>query len=265
MSGFLDAVIADRHKRLAEAFGDISLAELEARAAGTPPARDFAAALRDRADIAIIAEVKKASPSVGPIAPDVDVVAQARAYESGGASAVSVLAEPHWFGGSFDDVGAVASAIALPVLCKDFVVDPIQPLVARSLGASAILLMVSVLGEQVREYLGLVRSVGLEALVEVHDERELDIALTAGATTIGVNSRDLRTLEVAPERVAPVIALARSAGVTVVAESGVRERAGIETAALRGAHAALVGETLMRASDPSAAVRELTGVGRAAG
>lgn len=263
MSGFLDTVVANRHKRLAEAFGDVALAELEARAVRAPAACDFAAALRDRSDVAIIAEVKKASPSVGPIAPDADVEEQARAYERGGAAAVSVLAEPHWFGGSFDDVEAAASAVGIPVLCKDFVVDPVQPLVARALGASAILLMVSVLGEQVREYLGLARSLGLEALVEVHDEAELEVALSAGASVVGVNSRDLRTLEVAPERVAPVIALARAAGVTVVAESGVRDRAGIETAAARGAHAALVGETLMRASDPSAAVRALTGVGRA--
>jgi indole-3-glycerol phosphate synthase len=176
---------------------------------------------------------------------------------------VSVLTEPTLFGGSFADLSDVADAVDTPVLCKDFVVDPVQLFVARGHGADAVLLMVSVLGEDVGGFMDLADTLGLAALVEVHDDAELDIALTAKATLVGVNSRNLKTLEVSAEKVAPVIARAAAAGLVVVAESGVRERADVERLASMGADAVLVGETLMRAGFPEDVLEQLTGVRKA--
>lgn len=262
MSQFLDTVMAARREDLAATFGDLSAADRERLACCARPVRDFASALRDRTDIAVIAEVKKASPSAGAIAPECEASKQALHYQDGGAAAISVLAEPRYFGGSFSDLSDVADAVDVPVLAKDFVVDPVQLFAARGHGADAVLLMVSVLGERLAEYLDLAHTLGLAALVEVHDEPELEIALAAEAAIIGVNSRNLKTLEVTPDKVAPLLREARQAGAITVAESGVRARADVERAAERGAHAVLVGETLMRADFPEDVLGELTGVSR---
>lgn len=260
MSSFLDTVISARREALAVAFGDLGASDLERLAACARPARDLLGALRDRPDVAVIAEVKKASPSAGAIAPECEASKQALHYQDGGAAAISVLTEPRFFGGSFTDLSDVADAVDIPVLCKDFVVDPLQLFAARGYGADAVLLMVSVLGEKIGEYLDLAGTLRLQALVEVHDEAELALALAAKPQLVGVNSRDLRTLEIAPEKVGPVVEAAVAAGLTVVAESGVRTRTDVIRAARLGAGAVLVGETLMRARFPEDVLEELTGV-----
>lgn len=262
MSAFLDTVTSLRRAELERTYGRLSAAELERLACCSRAPRDFIAALRDRTDVAVIAEVKKASPSRGPIAPDAEASKVALHYQDGGAAAISVLTEPAYFGGSFTDLSDVADAVDIPVLCKDFVVDPVQLFVARGHGADAVLLMVSVLGDRVAEYLDLATTLGLSALVEVHDAAELAIARAANAPLIGVNSRNLRTLEVDPEGVAGVLAEVVSAGAVAVAESGVRGRADVERAAGLGAHAVLVGEALMRAEFPEDVLEELTGVAK---
>jgi indole-3-glycerol phosphate synthase len=224
--------------------------------------RDFASALKDRTDVAVIAEVKKASPSAGPIAPECEASKQALHYQDGGAAAISVLTEPESFGGSFTDLSDVADAVDIPVLCKDFVVDPVQAFAARGHGADAVLLMVSVLAEKTGSYIDLASTLGLVPLVEVVDESELEVALAAGARVVAVNSRDLHTLEVDPERARRVISVAADAGVVVVAASGTSTRSDVEAHAQAGAHAVLVGEALMRADFPEDVLQELTGVAR---
>lgn len=264
MTTFLDIVTEARRAALQAAFGDLAPADRERLACCARPPRDFIAALRNRGDVAVIAEVKKASPSAGPIAPDIEASKQALHYQDGGAACISVLTEPRFFGGSFTDLSDVADAVDVPVLAKDFVVDPVQLFAARGYGADCVLLMVSVLGERVGEYLDLALTLGLQALVEVHGADELAIALKSKAPLIGVNSRDLRTLKVAPERDADVIAAAKRAGVVVVAESGVRGREDVVRASGYGADAVLVGEVLMREAYPEDLLEELTGVARRA-
>ena len=262
MSAFLDTVISARRDALAVAFGDLRPADRERLACAARAPRDFIGALRNRADVAVIGEVKKASPSAGEIALRCEASKQALHYQAGGAACISVLTEPKFFGGSFADLSDVADAVDIPVLAKDFVVDPVQLFAARGHGADAVLLMVSVLGNEVGDYLDLATTLGLAALVEVHDEDELAIAIAAKARLIGVNSRDLRTLDVRPDRVAPLIAQARESGAVVVAESGVKNRDGVLAAAAVGADAVLVGEALMRADFPEDVLQELTGVAK---
>ncbi len=262
MTGFLDDMIAKRTARIAAEWGGLVPADRERLACCSRPPRPFAAALNDRVDVAVIAEVKKASPAAGPIALECEASKQALHYEDGGAAAISVLTEPEVFAGSFGDLSDVADAVEVPVLCKDFVVDPVQLFVARGHGADAVLLMASVLGEEVTRYLDLAATLGLECLVEVVDEGELDVALGAGAALIGVNSRDLRTLEMDSERARRVVAASAETGATTVAASGVRTRDDVRAAAAAGASAVLVGEALMRTRFPEDVLAELTGVAR---
>ena len=259
---FLDDMIARRQARLATEFGALSAADCERLASCARPARDFAAALSERLDLAVIAEVKKASPSAGPIAPQCEASKQALHYQDGGAAAVSVLTEPESFGGSFVDLSDVSDALDIPVLCKDFVVDPVQLFLARGHGADAVLLMVSVLGERVSDYLDLAETLDLQALVEVHTAAELEVALSVKAPVVGVNSRDLATLKVDAHAARETVSRAAEAGVIVVAESGMHTRTDVELAAKAGASAVLVGETLMRAPFPEDVLEELTGVRR---
>ena len=213
--------------------------------------------------LALIAEVKRASPSQGAIAAldpaQLRPAQAALAYESGGAAALSVLTEPRHFGGSRKALLDVVAASSLPALRKDFVVHPAMLREAADWGAGAALLMVSVLGEQTARYLRLARHLGLDALVEVHDGHELEIAMHSGADIIGVNNRDLTTLRIDLNNAPLLIAHARAAGFTglLVAESGYRSAADI--APLRGlADAVLVGSSLAGSSDLARAVRELT-------
>lgn len=263
---FLDDMIARRRASFARESLQVTLGELDRLAATCRQPADFGSALADRLDVAIIAEVKKASPSLGPIAPACDAAAQARAYERGGAAALSVLTEPEVFGGSFADLRSAALGVGLPALCKDFVVDRGQLLAARAACADAVLLMVCVLGEQLGGYLQMAADLGLTPLVEVATSRELEAALAAGAALsaapmlIGVNARDFRTLEVSLTRQRTLVAEAADAGAIVVAASGISRREDVEAAARAGASAVLVGETLMRAPVPEEVVRGLTGV-----
>jgi len=228
----------------------------------------LAAALRGRAERgalpAVLAEVKRASPSLGAIA-DLDPLATARAYEAGGAAAVSVLTEPHHFDGALAHLRAVAAGVSLPALRKDFIVDPQQVDEAAHAGARAVLLIVGLLGEAVGPYLRYAQALGLDALVEVHDEAELDVALAAGARLIGVNNRDLRSLAI-DLAVAPRLIEAgrqRAPDATWVAESGYRDGAAI--AALAGiADAVLIGSHLAASGDPGGALRALLAAARAA-
>lgn len=266
MSGaadFLPGMIARRRARVRADLGTLTPGAARALAAAGRPVRDFAAALRHRADVAVIAEFKKASPSAGSIAEDRDAVAQTARYEAGGAAALSVLCEPEVFHGSLADLAAVSGTAALPVLCKDFVVEPVQVFAARANGADAVLLMVSVLGERTAAFLTLVRDLGMEGLVEVHDAAELVVALSADATLVGVNSRDLRDLAVDVIAARALVREAAAAGVTVVAESGVRRRTDVAAAAEAGASAVLVGSLLMRSASPECEIADLTGVAKA--
>ncbi|HEY2916804.1 MAG TPA: tryptophan synthase subunit beta [Candidatus Limnocylindrales bacterium] len=210
----------------------------------------------------LIAELKRASPSAGAIAAQgFDLVARARAYERGGATAISVLCEPHWFGGSLADLEAVRAAVSVPVLAKEFIVDPRQLQLVRAAGADAVLLIAGLqpkpsLARLVSQALDL----GLEPLVEAHDARELEAALSSGARIIGVNNRDLRTLGVDPERAARLRAAIPDDRLAV-AESGVRDAATIRAWRAVGYDAALVGELLVRSSDPEAAARALVHAG----
>lgn len=259
---FLDDMVARRTARIASEFGSMSVADRERLACCARPVRDFAAALTERTDVAVIAEVKKASPSVGAIAPDCEASKQALHYQDGGAAAVSVLTEPESFGGSFTDLSDVADAVDIPVLCKDFVVDPVQLFVARGHGADAVLLMVSVLGERIGDYIDLAVTLGLTPLVEVVNGRELQVARRAGAKVVAVNSRDLHTLEVDGRKARGVVAKVASAGLIAVAASGVKSRRDVMRVAEVGASAVLVGETLMRAAFPEDVLAELVGVRR---
>lgn len=258
----LETIIERRKARIAEEYGALSGADRERLACCARPPRDFAAALRDRLDVAVIAEVKKASPSAGAIAPECEASKQALHYEFGGAAAISVLTEPDFFGGSFADLSDVADAVSLPVLAKDFLVDPAQLFAARGHGADAVLLMVSVLGGSLPAYMDLAATLHLTPLVEVVDETELAAAIGAGATLVAVNAREFRTLGVDLVAQRGLVTAAAATGATVVAASGIACRADVAAAAAAGAAAVLVGEALMRAPFPEDVLAELTGVAR---
>jgi indole-3-glycerol phosphate synthase len=236
-------------------------AELERAAESAGPVPGFAAALSgDR--VAVIAEVKRRSPSKGWINAEISAPRQAVAYEGGGAAAISVLTEPKHFGGSTDDLRAVRGAVRIPVLKKDFHVDPVQLLEARAVGASAALLIARALSpDDLVCMLEAARGMGLETLVEIRDAGELRRALDAGASVIGINNRNLETLVIDPETSVRLLA-AVPAGVIAIAESGVNGRGDVERYALAGADAVLVGSVISAAPDPRAVVGELAGVAR---
>ena len=252
----LDDIVAARREDLARDKREVGVEVLVRRPAYAASRRSLTAALRGRRP-AIIAEFKKASPSRGPIRPDADPAAIARVYAAAGAAAISVLTEPRFFRGSLDDLLAVRGCVDLPVLRKDFLIDPYQIVEARAWGADAVLLIVAMLDDQLlAELLGAAAAHGLEALVEVHDAAELERALRCGTTLLGINNRDLRTfvttLETG-ERLRPHV----PAHVTTVAESGIDSADDIARLRAAGFNAFLIGESLMRARDPGAKLREL--------
>ncbi len=258
---FLDRIVARTLNDLPARKIARQLATLERAATQQPAPISFERALRSDT-LGIIAEIKRASPSKGAIAEGIDAEVVAEDYLSAGASAISVLTDEPFFAGSLDDLSLVARIAhdytrPCPVLRKDFLVDPYQVTEARAAGADAVLLIVSLLtGEPLRQMLAEVNRHGMQALVEVHDERELDEALSAGARVIGINNRDLKTFNVDlshSERLAPRVPADR----TVVAESGIHGAADARRLAAAGAHALLVGESLMLATDRYAAIAEL--------
>ena len=228
----------------------------EARAASAP--RGFARALREAEQPRVIAEFKRASPSRGVICADADAAEVARAYADAGAAALSVLTDAHFFQGGLDDLVAARAACSLPVLRKDFTLEPLQVLEARAAGADAVLLIAAALDDaSLRELLAATVEQGMDALVEVHCREELERVLAAGAELVGVNNRDLHSFEtdVAVTRAL----LPHAAGRTLVSESGLGSAATLRELQTAGVHAFLVGEALMRRTDPGAALRELRG------
>jgi indole-3-glycerol phosphate synthase len=264
----LDTIVEEKTREVARlparllAAGDLRDALLER---GAP--RDFTAALRKprTGSVALIAEVKKASPSAGLIRGDFDAVQIARDYEAAGASCLSVLTDERFFQGSLDCLRAIREAVKLPLLRKDFIIDERQILEAIEWGADAILLIVAILDDaRLRAFHTLATEAGLAVLVEAHDEAELDRAFAAGGRMIGVNNRDLRTFQVdlaTTERLSARLKAARggNAGARplLVAESGIHTREDVERLKRCGADAILVGESLMRGGDIGAKVKEL--------
>jgi indole-3-glycerol phosphate synthase len=256
MPSVLEDIIARTRARLRETPPD--LAALEALALTAPPPRDALEALSKGPQInAIIAEVKRRSPSLGALKTDADAVATASTYASSGAAAISVLTEPERFGGRFEDLAQVSAAVVVPTLCKDFIVDPRQVLTARAHGASLVLLIVAALNDEALVSLRRdIEALGMVALVEVHDEAELDRALATGARLIGVNNRSLHTLHIdlaVSERLRPRIPDDR----LPISESGVSTPADILRLRDAGFHRFLIGSSLMTASDPGALLAEL--------
>ncbi|MFC6238668.1 indole-3-glycerol phosphate synthase TrpC [Longivirga aurantiaca] len=256
----LDDILAGVREDLAARQEATSLDELKRLAAARPAAIDAEAVLRQDG-VAVIAEVKRSSPSKGQLAAIADPAALARDYEAGGAHIISVLTEQRRFGGSLDDLAAVRAAVDIPVLRKDFIVSSYQLWEARAYGADVALLIVAALEQEALvSLIERARSLGLTPLVEVHDELEVARAVDAGATVIGVNVRNLKTLEVDREtfaRVAPSI----PESCVRIAESGVRGPHDLIAYAHAGADAVLVGESLVTGGDPRTAVQDLVAAG----
>jgi len=254
----LERILESRRAAIAELKANGIAVALPRSVAAAPAPADFRRAV-GATGVALIAECKERSPSGGRLQQPYDPVSLARRYAANGAAALSVLTEPEFFGGSFDHLQAVRAAVALPLLCKDFIIDPVQVMTARAVGADAVLLIVAVLDDaRLRDLLALTHSLGMQALIEVHDEADVERALRAGAGMIGINNRDLATMttdKATTARLRPLI----PAGHVVVSESGIESRADIDELGRLGVNAALVGEALLRAPDLEAKVRELSG------
>ena len=258
-AGTLGMLVAEARSR-AEALAVVTaeLAEAADRAAQPPSLRS--ALLTDR--VAVIAEVKRRSPSKGTINPVIDAAAQGQAYERGGASAISVLTEPTHFGGTTRDLVDVIGHVRVPVLKKDFHVHPVQLLEAKALGASAALLIVRALSpDDLKVMMDTARDIRLDTIVEIRDEVELERALAVGAPIIGINNRDLETLRIDPATAIRLLPLIPSQ-VVAIAESGMKTAQDVEAAARAGADAVLIGSFVSAAPDPVAAVRALASIPR---
>jgi indole-3-glycerol phosphate synthase len=267
----LDEITRWKREEIARSKSAMPLETVQAEMAVAPPPRDFAVALRPsgvsdvapplsgKGSVRLIAEVKRASPSKGLLHPDLDAVALARTYEACGAAAISVLTDSRFFQGSLDDLRAVRQHVGLPVLRKDFILDPYQVYEARAFGADAVLLIVAALSDgDLRMLYQLVHRLGMAALVEVHNEAELERALEIDPRIVGINNRDLRTFEVdlgTTVRLRPMV----PADVILVAESGVHARADVARLAAAGVDGILVGEALIRAKHLEGKIRELIG------
>ncbi|GAB94391.1 indole-3-glycerol phosphate synthase [Kineosphaera limosa] len=262
MATVLDDIIAGVREDLQERARQVSLDALKERAGRLDPAKEVLAALRGRsAGVRVIAEVKRSSPSKGALAAIADPAALAADYEAGGATVVSVLTEQRRFGGSLQDLVAVRAAVDIPILRKDFVVTPYQIWEARAHGADLVLLIVAALNQdELVSYIERTRSLGMTPLVEVHDEAEAERALAAGADLIGVNNRNLKTLEVDRSTFARV-AQVLPEHVVRIAESGVRGPHDVLEFARAQADAVLVGECLVTGGDPRSAVADLIAAG----
>ena len=256
----LEEIAARTVQRVAEEKAAVPLSEMKKRAEALDANTGFPFRKALSGDeISFISEVKRASPSKGLIAPDFPYLDIARDYERAGASAISCLTEPFWFKGRDEYLAEISNAVKIPVLRKDFTVDEYMIYQAKTLGASAVLLICSILSkEQLSEYLGIAHSLGLSALVEAHDEDEVRTALSVGAGIIGVNNRGLRTFTVDINNSARLRKLVPPE-VLFVSESGIKTAADIEALRSNGTNAVLIGETLMRSPDKKAALDELRG------
>ena len=259
MTDILDRIVQVKRAQVERDKAGLSPRRIIELATGAPPPRDFAAALRRPDAINVIAEIKKASPSKGEIRPGAAVEGVARAYESGGAAALSVLTEPRFFLGSQEDLAAAKRAVRVPVLRKDFILEEYQIYESRVMGADSLLLIARLLSlKELTTLLGVARSLHMEPLVEVHDEEEIGRAAACGASIIGVNNRDLSTMTVSIEnslRLAPLL----PAGSVRVSESGIESRRELDLLRGAGFGAFLIGERLMREADPGSALRDLLG------
>jgi indole-3-glycerol phosphate synthase len=261
MTSVLERILEETRTSVAANKQTTPLGELKERST-EGHTRGFRQSL-DLPGIGVIAEFKRRSPSAGPLRENADVAEIAAAYEQGGASAMSVLTEEHNFEGSLTDLRAARAACDLPLLRKDFIVDPYQLYEARAAGADAVLLIVAALGAQELASLHEVAaSLGLDVLVEVHDSDELAVAASAGASLIGVNNRDLRDFSVDISRTSQLLS-EMPPGAIVVSESGISQSEQLRELEAQGVAAVLVGETLMRAPDPGSALGVLRGAARA--
>jgi indole-3-glycerol phosphate synthase len=255
----LDRIVAAKHREVEKCRATIPPAELERRLADAPPVRDFRAALDRPGQVSVIAEVKKASPSAGVLRADFDPLTIARTYAEHGAAAVSVLTDAPFFQGSLAYLTAIRQVVDLPVLRKDFIIDPYQLLEARAAGSDAVLLIAEILdGDALPGLLREAHVLGMQALVELYDHENLARVLDIGARLVGVNNRDLRTFVTRLENTLELAERVPS-DVCLVSESGIRSRQDVDRLAAAGVRAVLVGETLMRAPDIGAALDELTG------
>ena len=252
----LDRIVAEKRKEVAQRKRSLPLSILKERIAQCQTPLDFAAALSGDST-RLIAEVKRASPSRGILCPDFDPMALAKTYAQAGAAAISVLTEVNYFEGSLDHLVAIRKEVRLPLLRKDFIFDPYQIYESRAYGADALLLIVAILSqEQLEELLSLSRNLGLRCLVEVHNESEVERALSSGAEIIGINNRDLNTFKVdinTTHRLRPLIPQGR----IVVSESGINSRGDVEKLKEWGVRAVLVGEALVTAEDVPTKMKEL--------
>ncbi len=257
--GILDDIVRDKRGEIARRKRSTPRATLERRCADLPPARDLEAALRPPAgEVRLIAEVKKASPSRGVLAPHLDPLALARTYATHGAHAISVLTDEKYFQGRLDLLEPIRASVALPLLRKDFTLDEYQLWEARAAGADAVLLIVAILEPtRLRDLLASAKGLGLAALVECHTAAEVDAALAAGSRVVGINNRDLRTFETRMETTLELLSLIPP-GPVVVSESGFVSGAQVRRVVAAGAHAVLVGEGLVSAPDIAAKIHELT-------
>ncbi len=254
----LSNILADKAREIAARKQEVPLRTLQAAARKTPRPRSLVRALRAR-PVGLIAEVKRRSPSAGVIRSPFDPAAIARAYEAGGAQALSVLMDEKYFGGGAADFAAVRAAVKLPLLYKEFVLDPWQVWQARCLGASAVLLIVAALDpRRLKRLMKLVRDLDMEPLVEVHDAREWEVAVAAGARCLGVNNRDLRTFKTDLQTTVDLAARSPR-GVLLISESGIRTAAHVVRVQQAGARGVLVGEHLLRQRGLTQAVRKLMG------
>lgn len=254
----LEKIIAVKQQEVTVLKARTALSEWRLMTECLPPARNFRSAIGGR-DCRIIAEVKRRSPSKGILSRDFDPAQIAGVYQDNGAAAVSVLTDREFFGGDKEHLIDVRGKIRLPLLRKDFVIDPCQIYETRLLGADAVLLIADILETaQLADYLGVTQELGLAALVEVHDREDLERALAAGAGLIGINNRNLKTFVTDLQTSADLAAHIPKDRI-VVSESGIRSRADIETLAAAGIHAFLIGETLMQAPDRGEKLRELLG------
>lgn len=257
----LAEILATKREEVAAARAARPLAEVEAAAAQAGPPRGLRAALTRPAGapVRVLAEIKRASPSAGPIRPGADPAAIAAEYAAAGAAAISVLTDRRYFDGELGFLGRCRAAVGVPLLRKDFIIDSYQIAEARAAGADGVLFIVAALAPaQLAELVAAAAAYGLDALVEVHAEEELLPALAAGAGLIGINHRDLKTMRM-DMALTPRLAAQVPPGTVLVAESGIRTAADVERLGAAGAHAVLVGEHLMRAPSPGQALRELRG------
>ncbi len=253
----LDTIVEKKKEEVARLKKNVSESALRERLAGNPPSRDFAQSLRMAGGPRIIAEVKKASPSEGPIDPEAQAGDVASQYQAGGAAAISVLADTSFFGGSYEDIELVKKAVDLPVLCKEFIIDEIQILHAAASGADSVLLIASILTpSRLHALLDYTHDLGMQALVEVHDREDLEKTRTVNPAIIGINNRNLKTMTTDLET---TISLAEEVepGVILVSESGISSHEDLVRLGEAGVRAFLVGTTLMRAADRARAVRAL--------